>query len=182
MQKTIVTALALLASITVASATDLPSKTKAPVAPTAETTQYYVGGNIGGNVDKARVYTGGAVAGWNILPILAVEGTYDLSRPQTKIHNDYNWQNTFGVNAVPQYTIPGTGITAYALGGLGYRLNSVSTVADHSVYNVGGGVKYEFVKNLDLDARYRRIDSVEDKYRSSTSAEDRLTFGVLYKF
>lgn len=184
MQKTIVTALALLASTAVAIASDLPSKTKAPVSPAPVFTQtnYYAGGYIGGDVDKARVYSGGAVAGWNALPFLAVEGTYNLARPSDKVLGEYNWQNTVGVNAVPQYKIPGTDITAYVVGGVGYRWNTASTVADHSVYNVGGGLKYEFAKNMEIDARYARIDAVADKYRVGKPAENNLTFGVLYKF
>jgi len=182
MQKTIVTTLALLASTAVALATDLPSKTTAPTAPLPAFAQYYAGVTIGGDVDKARVYSGGAVAGWNALPFLAVEGTYDLDRPQTKVRGEYNWQNTVAVNAVPQYKVPGTDITAYGVGGIGYRWNTASTVADHSVYNVGAGLKYEFAKNLELDTRYARVDAVESKYRANKPAEDRLTFGVLYKF
>jgi opacity protein-like surface antigen len=182
MQKTIVTALALIASTAVAFATDLPSKTKAPSAPIPVFTQYYLGATIGGNVDKARVYSGGAVAGWNVLPFLAVEGTYDLARPETKVRGEYNWQNTVAVNAVPQYKVLTTDITAYGVGGIGYRWNTASTVADHSVYNVGAGLKYEFAKNMELDARYTRIDAIEKKSRVGQPAEDRLSMGVLYKF
>ena len=185
MQKTIFTALALLASTSVALATDLPSKTTSPAAPAPAFTQFYTGVNFGGNVDKARVYTGGAVAGWNILPILAVEGTYDLGRPENTIPysgGNRNYTSTAAVNVVPQFKIPGTDITAYALGGVGYRWNFTTFVTDHSVYNVGGGLKYEFAKNIELDTRYRRIDAIESKYRVGFTAEDRLTFGVLYKF
>jgi opacity protein-like surface antigen len=183
MQKTIVTALAMLAS-TAVSAADLPSKSQAPAspAPVFTQTQYYVGGNVGGDIDKARVYSGGAVAGWNVLPFLAVEGAYDLSRPETKVRREYNWQNTVGVNAVPQYKIPGTDITPYGVLGVGYRWNTASTVADHSVYNVGGGLKYEFAKNMELDARYARIDAVADKYRVRKPAENNVTLGAIYKF
>ena len=183
MQKTIVSALAFLASMAAASAADIPSKA-APASPLPAFAAggYYAGINVGGNADSARVYSGGAVAGWNVLPFLAVEGTYDLSRPTKKVGNDYNYQNTVAVNAVPQYKVPFTDITAYALGGVGYRWNSVSTVADHSVYNWGGGAKYEFAKNMELDARYRRIDSLHKKDRTSTSAEDRVTAGVNFKF
>ena len=185
MQKTIVSALAILASTVVASASDLPSKAAAAAPlPAFAAGGYYAGVNVGGNanVTDARVYSGGAVAGWNVLPFLAVEGTYDLSRPQTKVNREYNWQNTVAVNAVPQYKIPGVGATVYGLGGVGYRWNAASTVADHSVYNIGGGLKYEFAKNLELDGRYRRIDALQKKDRTSTSAEDRVTFGVNYKF
>ena len=184
MQKTIVTALAFLASTSVAFATDLPSKTSAPAAPlpTFAQTQYYVGGNVGGDAQKARVYSGGAVAGWNALPFLAVEGTYDLSRPQAKVRGEFNYGSTVAVNVVPQYKIPSTSFTAYGLGGVGYRWNTAATVADHAVYNLGGGLKYEFAKNLELDSRYTRIDSIESKYQNASSAEDRATFGVNYKF
>ena len=184
MQKTIVTALAILASTVVASATDLPSKTMAPSAPIPTFTQNqgYIGGNLGGNLNSARVYSGGAVAGWNALSFLAVEGTYDLSVPQNKVYGKLNYRNTVAVNAVPQYKIPGTDITAYGFGGVGYRWNTASKVADHSVYNVGAGMKYEFVKNFEFDGRYARIDALKASYRSSTSSEDRVTLGVNYKF
>jgi hypothetical protein len=183
MQKTIITALVLLASTAAASATDLPSKTKAPSLPTfAQSDDFYAGVNAGGNFNDARVYSGGAVAGWNVLPFLAVEGTYDFSRPEEKIRGDYNYQNTVAVNAVPQYKIPGLDVTVYALGGVGYRWNSVATVADHSVYNFGAGAKYEFAKGFEIDGRYRHIDAIESKYRTSTSAEDRATIGLNAKF
>jgi len=184
MQKTIVSALALIASVAAASATDLPSKS-APVAPSAvssSASQYYVGGNAGWDTQSSRAYSVGAVAGWNVLPFFAVEGTYDLGRSDQKTRGDWNYSNTFAVNAVPQYKVPGTDVTAYALGGVGYRWNTVSTIADKSVYNWGGGVKYELTKSFDVDARYRRIDAIESKNRNSTSAEDRVTAGVNYKF
>jgi opacity protein-like surface antigen len=183
MQKTIVTALAFLASTVAAVAADLPSKTSAPVTPVkADTTQYYIGVNVSGDVDKARAYSGGAVAGWNVLPFLAVEGTYDISRPELKAGHKFNYEHTVGVNAVPQYKIPATDIVAYGVGGVGYRWNHASTVADHSVYNVGAGLKYEFAKNLEVDGRYTRIDAIVEKYRTGHKPEDRTSVGVNYKF
>ena len=182
MQKTILTALAILASTAVASATDLPSKTKVPTSPLPTFAQYYVGGSIGGDLDKASVYSGGAVAGWNALPFLAVEGTYDVSRGEKKVLNKFNYQNTVAFNVVPQYKVPSTDVTAYVFGGLGYRWNTASTVADHSVYNVGAGLKYEFAKNLDIDGRYTRIDDVKSKFHLTSPAEDRVSVGVNYKF
>jgi opacity protein-like surface antigen len=178
MQKTIVSALAILASTAVASATDLPSKS-VPAAPAFATsmTQYYVGGNAGWDAQSDRAYSVGAVAGWNVLPFLAVEGTYDLSRADNKVRGDWNYGNTVAVNAVPQYKIPGTDFTAYALGGVGYKWNTQA--ADYAVYNVGGGLKYEFTKTLDLDARYRRVDAIDSK---KGAPEDRVTAGVNVKF
>jgi opacity protein-like surface antigen len=178
MQKTIVAALAILASASVASASDIPSK-KAPAAPAPVFTQaqYYVGGNVGGNIGDARVYSGGAVAGWNVLPFLAVEGTYDFTRPEAKVDGKWNYGNTFAANIVPQYKIPGVDVTVYGIGGVGYRWNTQA--ADYSIYNVGLGAKYEINKTLDLDARYRRIDGIE---KANRNAEDRVTAGVNYKF
>jgi opacity protein-like surface antigen len=178
MQKTIVSALAVLASTAVALASDLPSKT-APSAPAfaASFSQYYVGGNVGGVVDTARAYTIGAVAGWNVLPFLAVEGTYDLSRADDKVRGNWNYGNTVAVNVVPQYKVPGTDLTVYVLGGVGYKWNTQA--ADYSVYNVGGGVKYDLTSSIEVDARYRRIDAIDPK---KGTTEDRITAGVNYKF
>lgn len=179
MQKTIVSALALIASMAAASATDLPSKSfpAAPAAVTSSSSQFYVGGNAGMDYNSDRAYSVGAVAGWNALPFFAVEGTYDLSRADNKVRGDWNYSNTVAVNAVPQYKVPGINVTAHALGGVGYKWNTQA--ADYAVYNVGGGVKYELTKSLDVDARYRRIDAVDSK---KGSPEDRVTAGVNYKF
>jgi len=179
MQKTIVATLALLASTVVASATDLPSKTKAPAAPlpTFAAGDGYVGVNVGANVSGDRVYTGGAVAGWNVNPFLAVEGGYTFSDPDKKIHSKKDYKNAGTVSALPQFKIPGTDLTAYALGGVGYQWDSVN--ADHSIYKVGGGLKYDVTSQWQLDGRYTRTDSIETKYRGY---DDRATVGVNYKF
>ena len=182
MNKTITASLAFLAitsmSTSVAMATDIPSK-RNPVAPapTFTKTNFYVGGNVGGNFNDSRAYSAGAVAGWNINPFLAVEGTYDVSRPQSKVTDKWNYGNTVMVNVVPQYKVPGSDFTVYALGGVGYRWNSLSP--DYAVYNVGGGVKYEIAKNIELDARYRRIDSIEKVHRD---VDNRVTFGINFLF
>lgn len=180
MKRTITTLAILLGATAIASATDLPSKTKAPVAPTATESQYYVGGNIGGNLDSNRVYSAGAVAGVNVLPFFAVEGSYDLTRPDAKVSHKWNYGNQVALNAVPQIKVPGTDVTVYALAGAGYKWNTQA--ADFSVYNVGGGLKYAFTKSLEIDGRYRRIDAIESKYRTNSSAEDRATVGVNVKF
>lgn len=182
MQKTIVATLALLASTVVASATDLPSKTKAPASPLPTfASEAYAGVSVGANVSGDRVYTGGAVAGWNVNPFLAVEGGYTFSDPDKKVRvgsvykKDY--KNAGTVSALPQFKIPGTDLTAYALGGVGYQWDSVT--ADHSIYKVGGGLKYDVTSQWQLDGRYTRTDSIETKYRGY---DDRATVGVNYKF
>jgi len=183
MQKTIVATLAILASTAAAYAVDLPSKRALPAAPVPTFAQdSYVGLNVGANVQGDRVYTGGAVAGWNVLPFLAVEGDYDLSRPDAKVGTQYNYQNTVSVNVLPKVVVPGTPISVYGIGGIGYRWNSVSTVTNIAVFDVGVGAKYALTSAFDLDLRYRRIDALDSKNRTSTSAEDRVTAGVNYKF
>jgi opacity protein-like surface antigen len=134
--------------------------------------------NAGGNLGTDRVYSGGAVAGWNALPFLAVEGTYDYSRPNPRIDGKRDEKSTVAVNVLPQYRISSTPFKVYGLGGVGYSWNSVT--ADHTIYNVGGGVKYDFNKSFEVDGRYRHVDSIETKFRGD--AEDRVTIGVNYKF
>jgi hypothetical protein len=178
MQKTIVATLALLASTVVASATDLPSKTKAPASPLPIfASEAYVGVNAGGIVSGGRVYTGGAVAGWNVNPFLAVEGDYTFSDPDKKIHSKKDYKNSVAVSALPQFKVPGTDLTAYAIGGVGYQWDSVT--ADHSIYKVGGGLKFDVTSQWQLDGRFTRTDSIETKYRGY---DDRATVGVNYKF
>jgi Outer membrane protein beta-barrel domain len=178
MQKTIVATLAVLASTAAAYAVDLPSKRALPAAPVPTFAQdSYVGLNVGGNVSGARVYTGGAVAGWNVNPFLAVEGDYSYSRPDAATHGKRDGKNAVSFNALPQYKIPGTDFTAYALGGVGYQWDSVT--ADHSIYKVGGGLKYDFAKDWQVDGRFTRTDAIKSQYRGY---EDRATVGVNYKF
>ena len=89
---------------------------------------------------------------------------------------------TTAVNAVPKVVVPGTDFSVYGIAGLGYRYNSVESVKNYSVYNIGGGVRYEFSKSIDVDGRYRRVEALEDKNRTAKSAEDRVTLGLNYKF
>ena len=183
MQKTIVATLAVLASTAAAYAVDLPSKRDLPAAPVPTLSQdSYIGLNVGGNVSSGdRVYTGGAVAGWNANPFLAVEGDYTFNDPdkQTKVGTAWkkDYKNAFSFNVLPQYKIPGSDFTAYALGGVGYQWDSVT--ADHSIYKVGGGLKYDFAKDWQVDARYTRTDAIKSQYRGY---DDRATVGVNYKF
>lgn len=179
MQKTILAALAGIASASVALSADLPSKTATPAAPAfAQSTDYYVGYNAGTLGGSNRVYSGGAVAGWNALPFLAVEGTYtynyDADKPRGRRENTH----TVAVNALPQYRIPGIPVTTYALVGAGYRWDKVT--ADHEIYNYGGGVKYDLTKESQVDLRYTRTTAFDTaKYRGN---EDRYSLGFNYKF
>ena len=179
MQKTILATLAVLASMSVATATDLPSKA-APVAPVAPAfTQFgYIGLNAGAVKGTDRVYSGGAVAGWNASSFLAVEGqysyNYDNNNTGTRAHNTH----TLTTSVLPQYRIPGTDLTPYLMAGAGYRWDNET--ANHTVYNLGGGVKYDLTKSIQLDGRFTRTEAFDTaKYRGY---EDKFTAGVNYKF
>ena len=75
---------------------------------------------------------------------------------------------------MPQATIPGTGITPYVLVGLGVNLESLDS---KPLYVVGAGARTELTKTLDLDLRYRRIDSVDNNDRREV-----VTAGIVLKF
>ena len=180
MQKTILAALAVLASVSVASATDLPSKKTTPAAPAAATSadsNYYVGVNAGTVGSSTNVYSGGVVAGWNAMPFLAVEGAYNYNF----VRDDSGKNNhTVSINALPQYRVSFIPVTAYALIGTGYRFSASSNGNDHTVYNYGGGLKYSLTNSIEVDARYTRTTAYDTvKYSGN---EDRVTLGLNYKF
>lgn len=178
MKYTVLT-IAFLASTVGALAADLPSK-KIPLPPTVvredTTLPYFVGVNFGSNDDKTRAYSGGISAGVFTNEFLATELTYDYVRPGV-VANKRDSKQTVAVNALPQLRLFSTPVSVYGLAGVGYAWDSVSR--DHSVYNVGGGVKYEFAHNLEFDTRYRHTDAFDKKDRNS---DDRVTLGVNYKF
>ena len=183
MNKTIV-ALALVLSTVSAVAADLPSKTT-PAAPAESpfgaltSPNAWAGVNVGGavkdGINSDAPWTVGAVGGYNVVkagPLgFGVEGTYDYKEGKT-------------------HTVMGNGIasfgfgsfTPYVLAGVGYQWDKGlpgphRNAVDEKVWNVGGGLKYAFIRNLEADIRYRRIDNF-DRARP----DDRATFGVNYKF
>jgi opacity protein-like surface antigen len=178
MKRTFTTLAILAAAVSSAVAADLPSK-KIPTPPAPLFTQLnnYAGVNIGMDTADHTVYSGGIAVGTNVLPYLAVEAAYDFGYQKDKIKGKREIQNELFVNAIPQYKIPGMDVTAYFLGGVGYDWSSVKK--NHALYNVGGGVKYDFARNFDVDARYRYIDSLDEKFKVE---DNRFTLGVNYKF
>lgn len=181
MQKTILTALALVAS-TAAFAGDLPSRKTAPLPPTNEVgTQYYVGGNVGGDIGGQGAFSGGAVAGWTPFRFLSVEGAYDFQYPNSNYlgTGKTDYKNQLTISALPQYTFNSVPFTAYALAGVGYSWNNVTRSG--AIYQVGGGVKYNVARNWDVDARYRYVNSFNEGVNTA-KPENRLTIGLNYKF
>lgn len=184
MQKTILTALALVGSAAVAMAGDLPSRKTAPLPPTdrpVADTQYYVGGNVGGSVGSQSAFSGGAVAGWTPFRFLSVEGAYDFQYPNQTYYNTgkTDYKNQLTISALPQYTFNSVPFTAYAIAGVGYSWNAVTR--SNAIYQVGGGVKYNVTRNWDIDTRYRYVNSFNEGVNTA-KPENRLTIGLNYKF
>jgi len=177
MKRTITTLAFVLGATAVAAASDLPSKT-APAAPIFTQSTYYAGVNLGANNDKNRVYTGGIVAGVNVLPYLAVEAAYDFGYPKDKTGAKREYTNEVAGNVLPQYKVTGTDFTVYGLGGIGYKWDSIAV--NHAFYNVGGGLMYDLSKTIELDGRYRYSEAIDSK--KFKGDDQRLTFGVNYKF
>jgi len=178
MKRTFTTLAILVVAATSAVASDLPSKTiPTPPAPLFTQTSYYVGVNVGADTANHTVYTGGISVGTNVLPYLAVEAAYDFGYQKDKVHGKNDKQNELFLNAIPQFKIPGTDLTAYALGGVGYDWDSIAK--NRALYNAGGGLKYEFARNFDVDARYRYVDAIDSKVKIE---DNRFTLGVNYKF
>jgi opacity protein-like surface antigen len=126
----------------------------------------YVAGNLGTQVEGARENTLGLAIGTDLNKNLRVEGAYEY-RVDSKVHNLYG-------HVMPQATIPTTGITPYVLVGLGADLESLDS---KPLYVLGAGVRTELTKTLDLDLRYRRIDSVDNNDRRES-----VTAGIALKF
>jgi len=175
MFKSIITLAAIVTS-SAALATDLPSKMAAPApAPVASSANLpFFAGVRGGDLYKAEVnnWTVGGNAGYEVNKFARVEVGYDRLNNKSKALKS----DVVTTNAIAQLPLNFFNITPYALAGVGYKW---SHAKDEAIYNVGGGVRYEFAKNLELDARYRHIAGVKkDKYTTT----DAFTTGINYKF
>jgi len=175
MLKSIITLAAIVAS-TAALATDLPSKKEAPapVFTQAQNNPFYVGVR-GGDLYKNEVnnWTVGGNAGYEVNKFARVEINYD--RLNNKDHKVFNSDIVTG-NAIAQLPIGIFNLTPYALAGVGYGW---SDYKNGNIYNVGGGIRYDFAKNIELDGRYRHISNFKNE---KTSTTDAFSLGVNYKF
>jgi opacity protein-like surface antigen len=176
MNKLIISFVALVAA-SAANASDLPSKTtpSAPKAVVADTEKNVYGGLNGGfvvtdGINKNSPWAIGIVGGYNVYRFsgitVAGEGTINHSKGDV---------NTFVGNAIAGYDVGF--VTPYVLAGLGYRNEPH---ANRDVYNYGGGLKFPITSTIELDGRYRRTEDLKTTPKSK--AEDRVTFGVNYKF
>jgi opacity protein-like surface antigen len=115
--------------------------------------------------DNARVNVRG---GYEFSPYARIEANYD-----------YNWNDvlalrshTVTTNMIGQYRFGS--VVPYVLVGGGYRWTEFN---NEPVYNVGAGVRYEFTRNFEADARYRYISD-----RNRLRDENVVTLGLNYKF
>ena len=189
MKKLITAMFALAAGVSVAMAADLPSKKAAPAPAVSDAfnlSGWYAGGFVGGNYNKlsgitydntSKVF--GGVVGYEWNPMIRTEATFDYNTKATPTTTKTG--ETVFANAVVSY--PVFGFSPYVLGGVGYGWNGWAkpneTGSDRVLYNVGGGVRYEFAKNWEIDARYRYIDAIQGTKFTNNNVT---TLGVNYKF
>ena len=182
MQKTIVTALAILASTAVATAADLPSKKTTPAAPEAAyPASWYVGvtggQNFGDNTALAKSTSMvGAQVGYNVNKAVAVEIDYD--------HYFKNGQNKANermtVNALYS-PFSMFGFSPYVLAGVGEESHDYQTAKDgkvRNIYQAGAGVRYDLTKEWQADARYRYVADFTGRDKDANV----VTVGLNYKF
>lgn len=168
MLKNAIVVAALVAS-TGAFAADVPNRKVTPPAPTPAVQSYsgfYVGAR-GGAVKQD--YTVGGAAGYNISSVASTEVSYDY------IDNKDNSNKSANVVTGNFLGHAKLGpLTGYTLAGIGYRW---ADVKNEAIWNVGGGLKFDITKKIELDGRYRYIANFEND-RSSNM----FTVGVNYKF
>lgn len=128
----------------------------------------YVTGTVGAYTSGFKERTVGLAVGTDINKNLRVEGAYEYS--------EFKKEHALYTHVMPQATIPGTVVTPYLLAGLGVELDNIDKDSGH-LYVLGAGVRTEITKTIDLDFRYRRIDSVD-----SGNRRDVFTGGISFKF
>jgi opacity protein-like surface antigen len=190
MKKLITALFALVAGVSVAAAADLPSKSAA-AAPAVSTSAFnlsgwYAGGYVGGNFDDTNKFkydntpkVFGGVAGYQWNKYLRTEATLDYNTKA--VPTTTKTGETAFANAVVSY--PVFGVTPYILAGVGYGWGSWDKVTvtnkDRTLYNVGGGIRYDITKAFEIDGRYRYIDGLTGKKFDNNHV---VTLGVNYKF
>lgn len=85
-----------------------------------------------------------------------------------------NKENTLFGHFVPQARIPGTTLTPYVLVGVGVNFDQMN---EKPLWAVGGGLRVEISKSLDVDFRYRLTDNMDKNDRRGY-----VSAGLSYKF
>lgn len=126
----------------------------------------YIAGTVGADVRGEKRASTGVAVGAEFNKNLRVEGAYEYGI-EGKTHNVYG-------HVIPQVTIPGTSVTPYAIVGLGLNVEDLNGSPQ---YVVGAGVRTAITNKIDLDLRYRRIDTVDN-----SAGRDVVTTGITVKF
>lgn len=155
--------------------------TSAAVAQSKDTSDrgFFLGGHVGsftGNQDQVTI---GLSGGYQVNRFLRAELTAENA-----------WKHKTGAgtmvfaNVVPQYRIPGTTLTPYAVAGVGYAFDSLGAVKSGTaspVYNLGLGTRVAITDHLDVDLRWRNVRSMNGS--NARVRDDHIfTVGGSYKF
>jgi opacity protein-like surface antigen len=138
----------------------------------------YLGANAGSNFRDGQDYVLGGVVGYQFHRNFAGELTYDYAR----MAGGGDGQMVMG-NLVASQRLSILPITPYALVGAGVGWNAYGSTNDGgntALYNVGGGVRINLVKNVDLDARYRYVGAFNTN--ESSYAQHVVTGGLNIRF
>lgn len=136
------------------------------LATSAMAKDLYVTGSIGTQTARTGDAIVSVAVGVETNKNLRVEGAYEYD-VDSKGHRLF-------VHALPQAQIPGTVLTPYALVGVGVDLESLDS---RPLYALGGGVRVELTKTMDLDLRYRHVDNMDN-----TDKREIVSAGVSVKF
>jgi Opacity protein and related surface antigens len=171
--KKIFAAIALTLFAGSAIAADLPKRVLVPASYTVAVdpnsiTGFYLGAG-GGYAFNAENYVFNARGGYDF-GYVRLEADYDYLGNR---HRD--GLNLVTGNALFEYSF--NRITPYALVGTGVVFNEFGN--REGVYNVGGGVRYNVTSNVEVDGRYRYVDTINQTRRDG---EHVTTLGVNYKF
>jgi opacity protein-like surface antigen len=136
----------------------------------------YAGINLGTVTDSGDRTMVGGVVGYQVKPYARVEGTYDYA------NSTNGTGHALMVNAVPQYRIPGTVVTPYAVVGLGYAWDGLGKANGDgaTVYNLGVGARVSISASWELDARYRYMNKFDNDF--SQGETQLVSVGAAYRF
>jgi opacity protein-like surface antigen len=136
------------------------------LASTALAGDLVVTGTVGNHVTGSGDAVVGISVGSDVHKNLRVEGAYEYDVDRKK--------NSVFAHVMPQAQIPTTSLTPYALVGVGVDVESLDS---RPMYVVGAGVRLELTKAMDVDFRFRRIDTVDNRDRQEV-----VTGGLSVKF
>lgn len=126
----------------------------------------HVTGTVGTHTAGAGEAVVGLAVGMDFHKNLRVEAAYE--------YDVDNKKNNLFTYVQPQALIPGTNVTPYVLVGVGANLDSLD---NRPMYALGGGMRVELTKTIDLDLRYRHINNTERNDKREV-----ITTGVSVKF